>query len=127
MALATNVSTLAKGSHSHDFVDLATSGFVLLSYARGPVPPLQRQVYATLGGAGSLLAQAGPPKSPKALFQHRKQRLTEATEHRPHEARKQRPGARKNKEKKARGSQTKNGPEMLSEQLPRCFQGPEHY
>ena len=87
MALAANVSTPAEESHSHDFVDLATSGFVRLSFARGPVPPLQRQVYATLGGAGSPLAQVGPPKSPKALSQNRKQRRTEATEYRPHDAR----------------------------------------
>ena len=57
-----------------------------------------------------------------------KQRRTEATEHRTHEARKQRPGARKNKEKETQGFKFthQNEPEMPSEQLPKCFEGPEH-
>ena len=45
-----------------------------------------------------------------------KRRRTEATEHRPHEARKQRPGARKKNEKKARVF------EFRPHTVPKCFQ-----
>ena len=86
---------------------------------------LQWQVYAALGGAGSPLAQMGPLKAPKPFSQNRKQRRTEATEHRPHEARKRRPGSRKKRRVRALNL-TKNDPEMLSEQLPRSFEGPKH-
>ena len=117
------------------------------SLARGPAPPCcanagfivnvtlfdathgHTQPQAVFLDPGPTLTSKAETPTARAAEQQRnaepKQRRTEATEHRP---RGQKAAARGKKKQRKEDSglliYTQNGPEMLSEQLPRCFEGP---